>query len=129
MATMPDKVTIHVEKRDRLDEMFYRQRGLQTHLHGGVDPATFVDEQRSEYIRMQLLALVAELFEALDETAWKAWSKDKKKFNREAFINELVDAMHFLVNLGIAADVNPEEFMTAFRRKNDINWLRHMKHE
>lgn len=128
MAVTPGKLTIEVTARDRLDQMFYRQRGLQSHLHEGVDPATFPPEKRSEYIRMQILALQAELFEALDEVGWKAWSKDKAKFNREAFLRELVDVQHFLINLAIAADATADEFFDAFKEKNDVNWLRHMAH-
>lgn len=127
MANTPRSIT--VVARDRLSQMFYRQRALQKHLHGGVDPSTFEPIRRSDYVRTQVLALVAELMEAMDEVAWKPWSSDKTKFNREAFIKELVDAQHFLVNLGIAADVTDEEFWAAFVAKNDVNWQRHFEHK
>lgn len=129
MADAPRSLPITVIARDRLSQMFYRQRALQKHLHGGVDPATFEPQKRSDYIRTQVLALVAELMESLDEVAWKPWSANKTKFNREAFIRELVDAQHFLVNLGIAADVTDEEFWEAFVAKNDVNWQRHFEHK
>lgn len=125
MATQPNAIQISV--RDRLDQIFYRQLGLQKHLHQGTDPKDMEPARRSEYVRMQILALQAELFEMLDEIAWKAWSSDKEKFNREAFIREGIDVAHFLINLLLAAGVDADEFFRVFKEKNDVNWLRHFK--
>jgi hypothetical protein len=119
--------TLTLTMRDRLSTIFHRQRALQAHLHDGVDPADFEPEERSRYIKDQMLALMDELHEMLAEMAWKPWSSDKTKFNRDAYIREAVDAMHFLVNLVLAAGATADEFYAVFMEKNDVNWNRHMK--
>lgn len=114
-------------RRDRLAQIVERQRSLQAHLHGGVDPADFEPEKRAEYIRGQVIALSDEIHEALAEVAWKPWSSDKSKFNRDAYVRELIDAFHFMLNLFIVAGVSPDELYVVFREKNDVNWSRHKK--
>lgn len=120
-------VPINVHLRSELEIMFKRQLELQKHLHEGVDPQHFLEVERGDYIRGQLLALMDELHEAMAEVAWKPWSSDKSKFNREAYLGELIDAWHFMINLVLVAGFGPEEFFKKFMEKNNVNWARHMK--
>lgn len=64
-----------------------------------------------------------ELFEAL---ALLKNSKDHRltevsDFNRKLFIEELVDAQHFLFEILIAAGVGVDEFVNAYIEKGEVN--------
>lgn len=82
--------------------MLIRQYDLQC-VSFNVDPTALRGEERGQYVTWNYAALIKELGEALDEIAWKPWSVDKDSFNREAYLKELVDAFHFLLNLVLVA--------------------------
>lgn len=72
------------------------------------EPATMTDEQRMTYVRENVLALENELHEALAETGWKPWATSNH-INTEAYLDELVDAFHFFMNLMLATGKTPGE--------------------
>ena len=74
-----------------------RQKELQK-KHYGVDVTTLSDEERAQYIRDMSLALTDELHEALNETGWKPWATSRH-INRQAYLGELIDVLHFWCNL------------------------------
>lgn len=100
---------------DRLTEMLGLQREFQHKLYG-CDVADLMPDERAEYVRTMVLSCTAELFEALDETGWKPWATSRH-LNRDAYLSELIDAWHFFMNLLLVADITPEEFMVAYRKK------------
>jgi dimeric dUTPase (all-alpha-NTP-PPase superfamily) len=105
-----------------LEMIFRKQLALQTD-HFGQNPSELEGEERRRYVNDMVLALTDELHEALAETPWKPWSQ-KQTFNRDAYINELVDALHFLVNLFLVADVDGYEIAERYERKNRVNQRR-----
>lgn len=106
-----------------LTHMFNRQRELQEMINKRPLSA-FTDDERAEAIRDNVLAATDELHEAMNETGWKPWAT-KRFINREAFTSELADAMHFILNLALHADITPGEFYQAFITKNNKNWVRY----
>ncbi len=86
----------------------------------GMDPTTLDDAGKVEWIRWNVLALEDELHEALAETGWKPWATSKH-VNRAAYISELVDAFHFLMNLMIVVDCSADEFLAKYAEKRKIN--------
>lgn len=102
-----------------LDLIFERQLRLQKESFG-VDPAALNDEDKVEFIRSMTLALEDELHEALAEVGWKPWATSRH-INREAFIGEMVDALHFWVNLCLAVGADAEEIASKYRRKAERN--------
>lgn len=86
----------------------------------GQDPKQLTDEQKLEWIRWNVLALEDELHEALAETGWKPWAKSKH-VSREAFVSELVDAFHFLMNLMLVVDCDADEFLDKYFEKRGLN--------
>lgn len=107
---------------DRLTEMLELQEQLQRRHLDGIMPYRLTGETRANYIRTSMLALEDELHEALRETAWKPWSNAPKgEINRTAYLDELVDAIHFFMNLMLVADINADEFFNAYLRKNNVN--------
>jgi dimeric dUTPase (all-alpha-NTP-PPase superfamily) len=109
---------------DRLEEMFLLQEALQQrHLDGGL-PHQLTGETRANYIRTMVLATTDELHEALRNTQWKPWSNRDVHWSLEeqnAYVDELIDAWHFFMNLLLVAGVNADEFFNGYLRKNNIN--------
>lgn len=108
-----------------LAEVFERQYQLQVDSYG-IDPVTLDGQARIEFVRWNVLALHAELTEALDEMSWKPWAT-ARYFNGELMLKELVDAFHFLVNVALVAGEgrSPKStaaaFLAEYRRKADEN--------
>ena len=102
-----------------LDKALEAQLQLQIKSFGQ-NPKELTDEQRVEWIRWNVLALEDELHEALAETGWKPWATSKH-VNRDAFISELVDAFHFLMNLMLVVDCSSDEFLEKYFEKRGIN--------
>lgn len=103
-----------------LQSMLDEQERAQRDVHG-LDLGRLTDEERIEAIRWNVLALEDELHEALAETGWRPWATSRH-VNRDAFLGELIDAWHFLMNLFIIADTDAEEIKRLYfakRAKND----------
>jgi dimeric dUTPase (all-alpha-NTP-PPase superfamily) len=102
-----------------LDIIFDRQLKLQRESFG-VNPADFTEEEKIQFIKDMILAATDELHEALGEVGWKPWATSKH-INREAFVGELVDVFHFLVNLWLAVGATSEEVEIRYLAKANKN--------
>jgi hypothetical protein len=113
---------------DRFIDMYRRQEQLQmgSFIAGGRHPREMNFSELMEYLRVNFLAIFNEINEAMNETGWKPWATEDS-INVEAFRGELVDAFHFMLNLLIAAGIQPHEFYTAFLEKNDRNARRQLE--
>lgn len=97
--------------QDSLKVIFEKQEDLQKKIG---------ESYNQQYINDMSLALMCEIHEILDNTQWKKWKK-QQSFNRPAYLEELVDAMCFLINLCLAKNITPEEFYNAYLFKNQEN--------
>jgi dimeric dUTPase (all-alpha-NTP-PPase superfamily) len=97
---------------DKLEEIFKKQRDLQEHLGQ--------DLHKQEYININVLALTDEIHEAIRETSWKPWKKQQVT-NIDNYKKELVDALHFFVNLCLAADMTAQELRDMYCEKREVN--------
>jgi hypothetical protein len=70
----------------------------------------------TDYIVINTVAAEDELHEALNEVSWKPWAS-AEFMNREAFIGELVDCLHFIGNMLVGVDFTDEEFTKAYSEK------------
>lgn len=107
-----------------LDLILNSQREAQK-KYFKTDISLLNDEQRAQYIRDMSLALTDELHEALNETGWKPWASSRH-FNREAFIGEMIDVLHFWCNLILLANVGEREIVEAYCLKAEKNAKRQM---
>lgn len=107
-----------------LARLFAKQLELQrTHFE---DPHRMSRPDAIEFIRWNVLALEDELHEALQEVGWKPWASSNH-INRDEYVGELVDALHFFINLCLIVGVNPEELFERFMAKNEKNARRQME--
>lgn len=114
---------------DMLEEIFKKQKELQVKL-GVVDKYKIDDSMKQQYINQMCLALHEESVEIMRESAYKnpdfmpfGWKKNQT-FNTENFKKEIVDLMHFLVNLCLVVDMTPKEFYELYTEKNKENHVR-----
>jgi dimeric dUTPase (all-alpha-NTP-PPase superfamily) len=110
---------------DALSIMFDTQREMQIQSFGA-DPAELVGEERKRFVTAMALAINTEVAEAMQEIAWKPWAKTDH-LNRDAFIEELVDMWHFVMNLALVADCTAEEFYECYRAKVSVNIQRQVE--
>lgn len=92
---------------DRVNDLFRMQHALQTGTYK-VDFENMSDEERIQFIRMNVLAITDELHEALNETGWKPWASSRH-MNVDGYMSELVDVFHFFMNLMLATGYRPDD--------------------
>lgn len=106
-----------------LAQLFRLQHDLQTQSFN-VNFQRMLPRDRIQYIKDMKLALDAELQEALDETSWKPWAT-RDSIHRDAYVGELVDALHFLMNMFLVLGDDPAalaaEVFSRYCIKNRIN--------
>lgn len=105
-----------------LNDAYNLQADLQKTVFG-YDFQNMSDPERIEFIKWNILALTDELHEALRETSWKPWSS-QRHINSEAFVDELIDALHFLFNLFLVMGLTPQHIGGKFLDKNVLNRVR-----
>lgn len=122
---------------DKLSQIFTKQRELQQVVTGGVPQfggddsggpilfkAVFLWQQ---YVNQQLLAIFEETVEVMKETAYKNPDatvfgyKASQAANLERMKEEIVDLLHFFVNLCMAAGMNEDELLERYLAKNRVN--------
>lgn len=111
----------------KLEQLFDMQTRLQIDKMGG-HPAELDlfypdNTNKVQFIKDMTLALTDELHEALGEVGWKPWAKSQH-INREAYVGELVDALHFFINLCLVVDLTPTELFDRYVKKNQVNHKR-----
>ena len=84
-------------------------------------PVDLTDKVSQQHLRDTALKGVEEMFEALQHL--KNWKSHKKKgdssFDREEFLEEMVDAFNYFMAMFIMLGVTPEEFFDAYLAKNE----------
>ena len=96
-----------------------RQRDLQVNSFGQ-DPGDLSPEDQIQFIKDMVLALEDELHEALGECGWKPWASSRH-VNEDAFKKELIDALHFWVNLCLAVGMDADEAVERYFAKAAVN--------
>lgn len=86
----------------------------------GTDPAALEGDELLAYLFVQTFAATDEMHEASQEFSWKTWSS-KKFLNRQAYIKELVDALHFIANGLVAVKCTDKELTDIYEAKMEVN--------
>lgn len=102
------------------------QEQLQHHYGYKFEEMTV--EERITFIKEQAIALTDEVHEALGEIKWKSWTAGDPYINETSYLNELTDALHFLMNMMLAtghgADALSSMMATRYFEKNSRNHKR-----
>lgn len=117
---MQDEIKDHAAAGDdRLSELLTLQRRLQEDCYH-TDFTGMDNEERIAFIRQNVLALEDELHEALREVGWKSWARTKY-VHETRLQEELIDALHFMLSLLLAANMNADDVYERYLTKNRIN--------
>lgn len=101
---------------DLLEEIFRLQKEYHDSIHhNGRYPST-----RAERIDKLCQAIIHEAVELQDETNWKWW-KQPKPVKMEKAREELIDILHFVVDLAMELDLDPQLTYIEYLKKNKIN--------
>ena len=117
-----------MEQFDMLADLFARQkaaqeaRGYQFPMEG---------QNAADYIKSHTLHCVDELMEMLHEVKgykeWKVYDFENavdNKMQRTKAKEELVDAVHFLINVALALNISAADLYLAYKNKEQINYNR-----
>jgi len=85
-------------------------------------PLDISSKKSQQVLRDTALKGIEEMFEALQHLKnWKPHrSTDMPEFDREAFLEEVVDAFNYFLSVLVLVGVHDEEFYNAYERKDDI---------
>lgn len=110
-----------------IKEIFEKQILLNKVIGHDLEIVKEVEESRDKYTKEFALAIHSEISEMLDWMNWKFWKKTKVDYTPERIKElhiELIDILHFWVNLCIIWDLTPEKLINLFEEKNKENFNR-----
>ena len=100
---------------DRLDEIFTMQKGLSQMMN--LDRYPKDSEGR---ISALSTATIHEAVELQRITNWKWWKKPIQ-FNVDDAKEELIDIWHFVVQASLELNLTPDDIVSEYKKKNEIN--------
>ncbi len=111
---------------DRLEEIFHLRSQFMDTLRESVPgsypdlPIDLGDKKHQQFCRDLALRGVEEMFEALQHLKnWKPHRQTEiKDFDRDEFLEEVVDAFNYFLSLLIVTGHTPEDFFDAYRKKD-----------
>lgn len=117
-----------LNKRDSLTEMFrLRQEFMLAMVDVNPDiypkwPVNLTEKKSQQVLRDTALKGVEEMFEALQHL--KNWKPHKKtevdEFDREEFLEEIVDAFNYFLSLLVLTGVTADELFEAYCKKDEV---------
>jgi len=113
---------------DKLNTIFHMRDVFMKEMRNHIPkaqpdlPINLGNKEGQQYCRDLALRGVEEMFEALQHLKnWKTHRlTEMTEFNRDEFLEEVVDAFNYFYALLIAVDCDVDEFFDAFCRKDKI---------
>src|SRR5699024_4484678 len=106
-----------------LNELLESQAALQLKMPDGRDPRDMDEAEQALFIKYMTLALTDELHELLAEVGWKPCTSSRHVYDDSAR-GELIDALHFFLNLALALDMDEFMLMEMYHAKHQKNQQR-----
>lgn len=103
------------ENKDRLELIFSMQKELASMMRHDRYP---LDAEGR--ISALCTAIIHEAVELQRTTNWKWW-KTPVKFNEKEAREELIDIWHFVVQASLELNLNPDDILDEYKKKNQIN--------
>jgi hypothetical protein len=120
-----------MKDKDGLQEIFAMQRELMLRYKENDPtfpqwPIDFSNKAQQKFVRDTLINAADELFEAT--RTLKNYKQHRQTeildFNKEDFLEEIVDATKFVIEALILSGINEREFMNAHITKNNVCHMR-----
>ncbi len=117
-----------LRKDDRLKEMFSLRESFMSLLEDNKPgsypewPLDISTKQSQQVLRDTALKGIEEMFEALQHLKnWKPHrNTDMPDFDRQEFLEEVVDAFNYFLSVLVLVGVNEEDFFKAYEQKDSI---------
>ena len=113
---------------DKLQSMFNKRESFMRALKSKNSnicpdwPVDITDKSSQQHLRDTALKGVEEMFEALQHL--KNWKPHRNTeitdFNREEFLEEVVDAFNYFLSLLVLTGVSADELFEAYSKKDEI---------
>lgn len=103
---------------NHLQKLFEHQKDFMIML--GNNPDQMEKAELEDHISTMAIALGDEAFEILHETNWKPWKKPKE-VNSTMVQEEIVDALHFVLELAILSGMTWENMYDRYVEKMAVN--------
>jgi dimeric dUTPase (all-alpha-NTP-PPase superfamily) len=124
--------TMHIDEQaspnDKLEEMFRLRASFMTSLREAMPhsqpewPVDIADKKSQQYCRDLALKGVEEVFEALQH--FKNWKPHRQTedaaFDREKFLEEIVDSFNYFFSLLIAAGFSADDLHKSYVEKDRV---------
>ena len=113
---------------DKLNQMFVLREAFMSALRKKKSdeypawPIDVADKQSQQHVRDMALRGVEEMFEAVQHLKnWKPHrDTEVQEFNREEFVEEIVDAFNYFFSVMVLMGIDAEEFFSAYVEKDHI---------
>ena len=120
---------------DKLEEIIQLQKTLMDRLGVVSFNPKFRDDRQimredehsplcltvQEQTKNMLHAITCELGEISDEINWKPWKSTRKDVDLDLLYTELMDALHFILEICIMWGMDAESIHQYYKAKNEIN--------
>ncbi|MAI58925.1 MAG: hypothetical protein CML56_08110 [Rhodobacteraceae bacterium] len=114
--------------KDKLEEMFFLRETFMRKIRVKDPeispdwPVNLSDKKSQQHIRDMALRGVEEMFEALQHLKnWKPHrSTQVTEFNRDEFLEEIVDAFNYFFSVLILVGVSEEDLFQAYKKKDKV---------
>ena len=114
----PLKHQSHVNKPDKLDELFRLQKELNERI--GVHTDRMTETERQQWLLNYSRAISQEAAELTDCVPWKWWAK-YQQFDKQNARVEIVDLFHFLISAAQVMEISSTELFEAYTKKHRVN--------
>lgn len=117
----------HPYPPDALDVMFVAQGAfmdiLKKHRNFPEFPVNISSKDGQKVVKSVSHDCMHELFEAIHllKNSKDHRKTDINEFDRESFLEELSDALHYFIEICILCDIDQADLYDAFMKKHDIN--------
>ena len=118
------------EPMDMLQLMWLQQHNfvklLQQRRSWPIDPLDLTQKENQRFLKSITHDCMDELYEANKELKNSKQHRQMNitEFDRVAYVEELIDAQHFLFEIAIMSGVTAEEFFAAYMKKGMTNVAR-----
>ncbi len=82
---------------------------------------TVITDDKEELLSKLCTAIIHEACELQNLTNWKWWKNSRKEFDIIKAREELIDIMHFVIHAAIVLDMDANDVLQEYIKKNNIN--------
>ena len=101
--------------QDRLEKIFDEQKKLVEYLVADRYP-----KKTEERVSALMTAIIHEAIELQDLTSWKWW-KRPSGFEVKIAQTELIDILHFVIQVALELQMTPQDVLDVYMDKNYVN--------